>query len=179
MKLALAAPTDVRSHVGDGWFDRHDASVGTADERNSYLFRRRVALQLKIAQEWPNGDGYSGPTIDRIIDVRCYTANDETGELGCRSLSALAANALVGKTAVQAAAMRDEAFVAAEKVPWQPGCNGLPFLFADAVRAALLDWATKANGRRDRLPYEQAPAAMPPDPSVLTPFGRFLRALGL
>lgn len=178
MKAPATPPSDVRSHVGDGWFDCHASSVGTADERNSYLFVRRVALQLTLVQEWPNGNGYDGPVVDRIVDVRCFTENDETDHAGCRTLSALAANALVGKTIAQAAAMRDNDFVDGSLVPWFPGCNGQPYLFAEAVRAALLDWSLKASGRRDRLPYDLS-TPPPPDANILTPLGRLLRALGL
>lgn len=198
MKVWREAPRDVRSHVGDGWFER-SGMVGTADERNRYLFHRRVVLQLKIGQvpegrcsickrpfPPPPGHAVCGhedarleyEVSDVIIDVRCYTENDETGERSCLALSVIAANALIGKTIPQAVAMTDDDFLSGVDIPWQRGCNGRPLLYPDAVRAALLDWSLKATGRKERLPFVLPPPAMP-DASILTPFGRFLRALGL
>lgn len=178
MHVWKEAPTDARPHVGDGWFER-SGTVGTADERNDYLFVRRVALQLKIAQDFSNGRTLEKDGIkDIIVDVRCYTENDETGVLSWQTLSVLAANALIGKTIAEASRLRDDDFGAGTAVPWRAGYNGKPYLYADAVRAALVDWSMKATGRPERLPE----FALPPPHSCQPPsslVARVRRSLGI
>jgi hypothetical protein len=197
MAIWREAPTDVRPHTGAGWLERSGA-VGTADERNSYLFQRRVALQLRIEQlqdaKCPyctiapitTSDGRHcyrcGSKVtfvpkDVIADARCYLENDETDAAGSKLLAISAANLLIGKTLADAARLGDDAFAVAD-AKWFDGCNGRPFLIADAVRAAVLDWADKATGRRERVPYDLTPPDAP-DLGILTPFGRFLARLGL
>jgi hypothetical protein len=203
MYVGREVPADAGSHVGDGWFER-SGMVGTAEASNSYLFQRRVVLQLKIRQVaesrctickalFPppagrppcvhDGARLEHSIIDAILDVRCYAENDEMNEAGCRALSALAANALIGKTIAEAARMKEEELIDGTllRTFCFIGGQGRPWLIEDAVRAAIYDWSQKATGRADRLPPEAVPKPpyRPPLWRRALRFIPFFRGLGV
>ena len=186
-------------HNAKRWWDPADTTVGTGEAINSYLFNRRVRIQLEIESrsKCPEcGAGGHEPPLrtygrrcdlcgsglgerdatDTIVDVRCWLENEDLSILpgGAdreQELSREVAAKLKGATlAAAAAATFGDA-------------DSKPTLVENAVRAALRDWARKFGGRESRLP------PMPDDAPYRAPLavrairripliGPFLRGIG-
>lgn len=193
MAYDMPAPCNAAS-----WWDEKSLDVGTGKEANSYLFTRRVHLQLEIessalCDRCGYGDKHEPPpkkygrkcdncgaaltsadALDTIADVRCWLENEDLGlgpnrTISEEDLALLVVERLKGKTLAEAAA------TSFKDTP------GQPTLIEEAVRAALRDWAEKFHERALRLPQ------FPPEPSPYRPsllrrilyLVPFLRGLGV
>ncbi|HSD12596.1 MAG TPA: hypothetical protein VLC10_03490 [Patescibacteria group bacterium] len=191
MARPMAAP-----HNAKRWWDPADLTVGTGEASNSYLFQRRVRIQLEIASraKCPScgADGLEPPlrtygrrcdrcdsrlgerdAVDTIADVRCWLENEDLslarGGLDLeQALSIEVVGRLKGGTLSDAAAATFD------------DSEGQPTLIEDAVRAALRDWAAKFGGRDARLPPLPEPETYRP-PLAVRILRRipFFRGIGL
>lgn len=167
MARPMAAP-----HNAKRWWDPTDLTVGTGEASNSYLFQRRVRIQIEIVSRARcpgcGADGREPPlrtygrrcdrcgsrlcerdAVDAIADVRCWLENEDLslvpgGDFE-KLLSLDVVERLKGKSLADAAAAD---FGDSE---------GQPTLVEDAVREALRDWARKFGGREARLPRLPGP----------------------